>query len=197
MSFLGSGEIPRPMGTAFPTVVPYRVFKTADTAVAIAVGSERLWAAFCGAIGRPDLEQHPDYGTNGNRIRNRHTLEPLLEEEFCRHSTAEWTRRLQQAGIPASPVLNFKDVVEHPQTDERRMFPVVEHPVAGGVRVTGTPIKLSETPGSTGSPAPLLGQHTRQVLQTLLGISDAALSALSDAGVIHEAEIGSEQPPVG
>jgi len=189
MSFLGSGEIPQPMGTAFPTVVPYRVFKTADTAIAIAVGSERLWSAFCVAIERPDLEQHPDYSVNGDRIRNRHTLEPLLEEEFRKRSTCQWSDRLRQAGIPASPVRNFSEVVEHPQSDERRMFPVVEHPTAGKHRVTGTPVKLSETPGAPGAAAPLLGQHTSMVLQTLLGLDDAAIYALSNSGVIYEAQI--------
>src|SRR5262249_4742646 len=67
-SYLGSGEVPKPMGTSFPTVVPYRVFRTADTAVAVAIGSERLWSLFCTAIERPDLEKHPDYANNGDRI---------------------------------------------------------------------------------------------------------------------------------
>ena len=82
MSYLGSGDVPSPMGTAFPTVVPYRVFHTKDRAVAIAVGSEKLWSAFCRAIERPDLERHPDYAINAERIRNRETLEPLLEDVF-------------------------------------------------------------------------------------------------------------------
>ncbi len=186
MSFLGSGDIPRPMGTAFPTVVPYRVFQTADSAIAIAVGSERLWSAFCVAIERPDLEKHPDYETNGARIRNRATLEPLLEEEFRKQSTSAWIDRLQRAGIPGSPVRNFKDVVEHPQSEERRMFPIIEHPKAGKHRATGTPVKLSETPGSPGSPAPLLGQHTSAVLKELLGLDEAAIDALAEAGIVYE-----------
>ena len=188
MSFLGSGDIPRPMGTAFPTVVPYRVFNTADTAIAIAVGSERLWSAFCAAIGRPDLEQHADYSSNGARIRNRHVLEPLLEEEFRKRSTSEWIARLLQAGVPASPVRNFKEVVEHPQSAERCLFPVIEHPAAGAHRVTGTPVKLSETPGAPGAPAPLLGQHTCSVLRELLGLDDAALKSLASSRVIYEPE---------
>ena len=186
MSFLGSGDIPRPMGTAFPTVVPYRVFQTADSAIAIAVGSERLWSAFCVAIERPDLEKHPDYETNGARIRSRATLEPLLEEEFRKQSTSAWIDRLQRAGIPGSPVRNFKDVVEHPQSAERRMFPIIEHPKAGKHRATGTPVKLSETPGSPGSPAPLLGQHTSAVLKELLGLDEAAIDALAEAGIVYE-----------
>jgi crotonobetainyl-CoA:carnitine CoA-transferase CaiB-like acyl-CoA transferase len=183
-SYLGSGEVPKPMGTAFPTVVPYRVYATADTAVALAVGSERLWSAFCSAMERPDLENHPDYSTNGLRIRNRQALEPLLECEFRKRNTAEWIARLQAAGIPASPVRTFQDVVEHPQSAVREMFPVLDHPTAGPHRVTGSPIKLSETPGSPGAPAPLLGQHTSSVLKDLLGLDDAAIDGLAERGVI-------------
>ena len=186
MSYLGSGEAPKPMGTAFPTVEPYRVFPAADTAVAIAVGSERLWSAFCAAI-RPRrfgkasrlFDQWRSYFAIG-------ALEPLLECEFRKRPTSEWVARLQRAGVPASPVRNFKDVVEHPQTAAREMFPTIEHPAAGAHRVTGTPVKLSGTPGSPGAPAPLLGQHTRHVLKELLGLDDSAIDALAESGVICE-----------
>ena len=115
MGYLGSGIVPRPMGTAFPTVVPYRVFHTCDRAIGVAVGSEKLWAAFCRAIGRQDLEEHPDYVTNALRIVNRAVLEPLLDEVFRTRPAAEWIARLQGAGIPASLVRNFQEVAEHPQ----------------------------------------------------------------------------------
>lgn len=186
MSYLGSGSVPKPMGTAFPTVVPYRVFQTADTAVAIAIGSEKLWSAFCAAIERPDLDGHPDYMTNGNRIVNRQTLEPLLEAEFRKRPTEEWMERLGRAGIPASPVRNFRNVSEHPQSAVRRMFPTIEHPIAGLHRVTGTPVKLSETPGSPDRSAPLLGQHTSSVLKEALGMSEEETRELAARGVIYE-----------
>src|SRR5689334_2551587 len=110
MSYLGSGNVPRPMGTAFPTVVPYRVLHTKDGAVAIAVGSEKLWAQFCAAIGRPELTLHPDYSSNALRIANRAVLEPLLDEVMRHRTGAEWIERLQAAGIPASLVRNFQEV---------------------------------------------------------------------------------------
>ena len=106
---------------------------------------------FCREIERPELEKHPDYATNAARIRNRGVLEPLLEDVFRQRAAAEWIGRLQGAGIPASLVRNFQEVVEHPQCDVRQMFPTLQHPVAGPHRVTGTPVKLSETPGGTGS----------------------------------------------
>ncbi len=139
MSYLGSGDVPQPMGTAFPTVVPYRVFQTKDRAVAIAVGSDRLWSAFCRVIERPDLERRSDYATNAERIRNRETLEPLLEDVFRTRPAAEWITQLQAAGIPASLVRNFEDVAEHPQSAVRRMFPEMNHPAAGRHQLPGTP----------------------------------------------------------
>jgi crotonobetainyl-CoA:carnitine CoA-transferase CaiB-like acyl-CoA transferase len=186
MTYLGSGEVPKPMGTAFPTVVPYRVFQTLDRAVAIAVGSEKLWTAFCRVIERPDLERHPDYASNAARIRNRDRLEPLLEDVFRACSSADWVARLQAAGIPASLVRNFQEVAEHPQSGVRSMFPEIEHPVAGRHRVTGTPVKLSETPGSPGAPAPLLGEHTLDALQQLLGLDRPELDSLAERAVIYD-----------
>jgi crotonobetainyl-CoA:carnitine CoA-transferase CaiB-like acyl-CoA transferase len=186
MSYLGSGQVPKPMGTSFPTVVPYRVFKTADTAVAIAVGSEKLWSTFCCVVERPDLEKHPDFASNGDRIRNRRVLEPQLESEFRKRPTGEWILRLQAAGIPASPVRTFEDVALHPQSAAREMFPTLEHPAAGTHRVTGTAVKMSGTPGSPGAPAPLLGQHTSSVLRELLGIDAAQIERLAQNEVIYE-----------
>lgn len=186
MSYLGSGDVPTPMGTAFPTVVPYRVFHTKDRAVAIAVGSEKLWSAFCRAIERPDLERRSDYAINAERIRNRETLEPLLEDVFRTRPVAEWIARLQGAGIPASLVRNFEDVAEHPQSAIRHMFPELDHPTAGRHRVTGTPVKLSETPGAPGEPAPLLGQHTHAVLKELLGLDNEAFDSLMEEAIVHE-----------
>jgi len=188
MGYLGSGIVPKPMGTKFPTLVPYCVFHTRDSAIAIAVGSERLWSAFCRTIERPDLEKHADYETNAARIRNRAVLEPLLDGVFRQRPVAEWIERLRGAGIPASPVHNFKDVVEHPQSAAREMFPILHHLTAGMHRVTGTPVKLSETPGSPGLPAPLLGEHSVSVLEQLLGLDAAAVAALAERGVIYQAE---------
>jgi crotonobetainyl-CoA:carnitine CoA-transferase CaiB-like acyl-CoA transferase len=139
---------------------------------------------FCRAIERPDLAQNPAYENNAARIRNRAVLEPLLDDTFHARPAAEWIERLQGAGIPASVVRNFEDVVEHPQSAARQMFPTLDHPTAGSHRVTGTPIKLSETPGKLGRAAPMLGQHSASALRDLLGLDDAALGALVGRGVI-------------
>lgn len=192
MTYLGSGIVPRPMGTEFPTVVPYRVYHTRDRAVTIAVGSEKLWRAFCQAIGHPELSEDPDYASNAQRIRHRATLEPLLENVFVQRPAHEWIDKLQSAGIPASPVRDFQEVAEHAQCAIREMFPIIDHPAAGPHRVTGTPVKLSATPGRPGMPAPLLGQHTKYTMKELLGVDDAAFAALAASGVVFDSELPDE-----
>ena len=186
MSYLGSRIVPKPMGTSFPTIVPYRVYQASDREVAIAVGSERLWAIFCSAIERPDLEKHPDYHTNALRIENREKLEPILDHVFSGRSGSAWVERLQSAGVPSSLLRNFGEVAEHPQSEIREMFPVLDHLTAGAHKVTGTPVKLSETAGHPNLPAPLLGQHTRTILKDLFDLSDARFDDLVARGIVFE-----------
>jgi crotonobetainyl-CoA:carnitine CoA-transferase CaiB-like acyl-CoA transferase len=186
MTYLGSGVIPQPMGTSFTTIVPYRVYRARDRSLTLAVGSEKLWSAFCRAIERPDLFENEDYSSNAKRISNRIALESLLEAVFWERNAAEWLERLQRAGIPCSPVRNFEDVALDPQCEARQMFPLMDHPAAGLHRVTGTPVKLSETPGSPSLPAPLLGQHTMIVLKELFNLDANLLERLAAKRVIFQ-----------
>lgn len=184
MSFLGSGKVPRPLGSGFPTVVPYRVFEGKDRAFSIAVGSERLWSAFCQVIGRPDLESHPNFATNAQRVENRHALEEILAAEFRNCNASEWIESLSSAGVPCSVVRTFAEVAADPQTDVRNMFPTIHCPAAGTHRVTGPAVKLSKTPARVGAPAPDLGEHTAQALAGLLNMDQSAIDSLIVGGVI-------------
>lgn len=186
VSFFGSNVVPQPMGTSFPTVVPYRVFNASDRAVGIAVGSEKLWAAFCVAIERPDLEKHPNYESNAARIQHRDVLEPLLAGIFLTRPAVEWIARLGDAGVPCSLVRNFREVADHPQCEIREMFPVLEHPTAGKHTVTGAPVKLSDSPGRPTTAAPSLGEHTKSVLKEMFALADDVLDKLASRGVIFE-----------
>lgn len=177
--FAGSDNVAAPMGTAFATIVPYRTFPARDRELALAVGSEKLWTAFCGAIGRPELASHPDYATNALRVKNRSVLEPLLIDIFRQSDGREWIERLGAAGVPCSLVNNVREVFESPQAEARSMFPLV-----GDSPLTGPPIKFSETPGGTHSGAPKLGEHTRAVLTDLLGVDEKGLEKLAAEGVI-------------
>jgi formyl-CoA transferase/CoA:oxalate CoA-transferase len=190
MTYLGSGSTPRPLGSGFPTVVPYRIFQAEDRGFAIAIGSERLWSALCKVIDRPDLESHPKFATNPVRIEHRQELEETLADIFHLRPASEWLQKMRSLGIPCSLARTFPEVVEHPQAAYRGMFPEISHPTAGTHRVTGSPIKFSMTPGGPKQPAPLLGQHTHQVLETLLGLDADALDKLTSDGIIY----GIEQP---
>lgn len=183
-TFLGSGDVPRPMGTAFPTVVPYQLFQARDRVFALAVGSEKLWAAFCGALGRPDLQAHPNYANNALRIQNREVLGKTLQQMFQTQTAAHWVEILGAVGVPCCLVRTFDEVVQHPQSEARHMFPWLEHSTAGQHRVTGSPIKMSATPGEPTTAAPLLGQHTAAALQELLGLDAAKIRQLIRDGVI-------------
>ena len=167
--FLGSGQPPVPMGTAFATIVPYAGFPAADGEIVIAVANDKLWLAFCQAL---QWEPQPRYATNALRVANRATLEPAIAALFRQKPLSHWQSLLGQHGIPCAPVRNLRDVFEDPQAAARDMFPTVEHPTAGAVQVTGLPVKLSATPGAIGSAAPRVGQHTRAALRELLGIED-------------------------
>ena len=193
MTFLGSGKVPRPMGSAFPTVVPYRVYEASDRCFSLAIGSEKLWSVFCRTIGRSDLEAHPDFATNPLRVQNRHRLEEILGAVFRERTMAEWIERLRAEGIPCSPVRTFAEVAEDPQAVLRNMFPKLECPMVGPHRVTGPAVKLSDTPGRVGTPAPALGEHTAIVLTDLLGLEAGEIDGLADAGIILT---GTRQSPV-
>jgi formyl-CoA transferase/CoA:oxalate CoA-transferase len=167
--FLASGVVPKPMGTLFDGIVPYRNFVCEDREITLAVASDKLWKSFCEAIGRAELGAHPDYNTNPLRVKNRGVLEPMLEAMFRSRPAAHWVELLARHGVPATVVRNLQEVIDDEQTAARNMTPVVEHAVAGPIRVIGVPVQLSETPGRIGSAAPLLGADTAAILKAMSG----------------------------
>jgi len=167
--FLASGVVPKPMGTLFDGIVPYRNFECADREITLAVASDKLWKSFCEAIGQPELGTDPAYNTNPLRVKNRAVLEPMLEAMFRSRPAAYWVELLGRHGVPATVVRNLKEVIDDEQTAARNMTPVVEHAVAGPIRVIGVPVQLSETPGRIGSAAPLLGADTAAILKAVNG----------------------------
>ncbi len=182
-NYLGSGVVPRPYGTAFSTIVPYRTFPTKDREIAIAVASDKLWGIFCETMGHPELIDHPDYRTNALRVKNRGVLEPMIASIFRQDTAEHWFHKLNRGGVPCSPVRTIDEVVNDPQSGVRGMFPQLN-----GVEksfVTGLPVKFSGTPGQVRSGPPDVGQHSRDILAELLSITPAKLDELESAGVIR------------
>ena len=183
-AYLADGIVPEPMGTAYKALLPYQTFRTQTRDLALAVGSERLWRIFCPLMGIDDWRDDPRYATNAARGQNRDTLIARLQEIFLTKTYEEWESLLEQHGIPVGAINTIDQVVEHPQVKAREMLVDYEHPTAGKVRVVGPPVKLSATPGRVREPAPLLGQHTDQVLRDYLGMAPADIAALRQAGVL-------------
>jgi crotonobetainyl-CoA:carnitine CoA-transferase CaiB-like acyl-CoA transferase len=165
--YLASGVVPKPMGTLFDGIVPYRNFVCADREITLAVASDKLWKSFCEAIDRTDLADDADYKTNPLRVKNRRVLEPILEALFRSRPAHQWVELLARHGVPATVVRNLKEVIDDEQTAARNMTPTVQHPVAGPIRVIGVPVQLSETPGRIGGASPLLGADTAAILNSI------------------------------
>ena len=186
-NYFANGEIPKPMGTAYPAVVPYQTFRTKTRDLAMAIAGEKLWQIMCPVIGCPELANDPLYRTVPDRARNRTTLIPKLQEAFLKRTYEEWEPLLLANDIPVGAINNLAQVVEHPQVKARGALVEIDHPRAGRVRTVGSPVRLSKTPAAIRTPAPLHGQHTHEVLREVLGLNADEIAALGVAGVIGAA----------
>ena len=182
--YFATGEAPKRLGAAHPTLVPYQAFMGKDGKYFnVAVGSDRLWDRFCEGINRMDLHDDPKYASNSVRVNHRSELVPLLQELFLARDADEWVADLQAVSVPAGPINDLADVFNDPQVLHREMLLEMPHPTLGSIKQTGLPVKFSDTPGSLEKPPPLLGEHNREILTTL-GYSDADVDQMADAGVI-------------
>ncbi len=184
MNYLATGDAPGRLGNAHPNIVPYQTFKTKDGDIILACGNDNLFNKFCEVADCKHLVQDARFVTNGKRVENRAALEPLLQEIFSRRTTREWVEALDAAGVPNGPINNLKQVFEEPQVVARGMKIELAHPSAGKVPLSASPMRFSETPLEFKLPPPTLGQHTGEVLQSVLGLDDAAIGRLRDEGII-------------
>ena len=182
--YFASGEVPQRYGSAHPSIVPYQAMPTKDGHLMVAVGNDALWRKFATLLGLGELADDPRFATNPDRVRNRGSLIPLLENALASRTSAEWALDLSAAGIPAGPINTIDVALAHPQVQYRDMVLSVEHPTEGTVRMVGSPIKLSgHTPAPTTAP-PILGEHTDEVLAEL-GFSGVDIRALHETGVVR------------
>ena len=183
-AYLADGIVPGPWGTAYAALLPYQTFRTKTRDLALGVGNEKLWRTFCGLMGLDTMAADPRYATNAARVANRQSLIDALQAVFLTKPYEEWEAILMAGGVPVGAINTMDRVMDHPQVVARGALVECDHPVAGKVRVVGPPARLSETPADVRMPAPLLGQHTDQVLRERLGLDDGQIRRLRSAGAI-------------
>lgn len=178
-----TGVAPGPMGSAHPLNGPYQAFQTADGWINVGAANQRNWLRFLDVIGAPALNDDPRFASNHDRMQHLGDLEEILNDHL-RHETSEvWLERMERAGLPAGPVLDILQMQADPQAHARAMILEVAHPVAGPVKTLGHPVKFSETPASIRCAAPLLGQHSREVLQEA-GYDAGQIEAMIASGAV-------------
>ena len=193
-NYLVSGKTPQRMGNAHQNIVPYQVFEVAPAAdgsrdhLILAVGNDGQYAKFCEVAGRPDLASDPRFASNRQRVVHRGELVPLLEALLKTRRKADWLAALEAAKVPCGAINNLAEVFADPQVQERAMVSHWAHPVRHDLSLVASPMKLSATPvrgpDQGGLPPPLLGQHTDEVLRSVLGYNQTQLDELKAQGAV-------------
>ncbi|MCY1163467.1 MAG: CaiB/BaiF CoA-transferase family protein [Pseudomonadota bacterium] len=189
-NYLVSGKAPGRAGNAHQNIVPYQVFEVAPAPdgskdhLILAVGNDSQYVKFCKIANVPELAVNPLFAQNRDRVLNRGQLVPILETVMKTRSKADWLAALEAAKVPCGAINNLAEVFADPQVEARNMVTHWQHPVKDDLRLVSSPIKLSATPVRADLPPPLLGQHTDEVLRSVLNYSDAKLSELKSTKVI-------------
>jgi crotonobetainyl-CoA:carnitine CoA-transferase CaiB-like acyl-CoA transferase len=183
-----TGEDPQPVGSMHPTIVPYGSFPASDGQIIIAVLSEAFWPKLCRALGRPNIAEDKRFETLANRREHRDEIETLIGDVTRTKTVAEWEALLEEHDVPYAPTLGVTAALAHPQAAAREMVVTAEHRDIGEMKMTGRPIKFPGAAQVPLSAPPALGEHTREVLHDLLGVTEADLKRLAAAGVINKDE---------
>ncbi|MFB6254511.1 MAG: CaiB/BaiF CoA transferase family protein [Halobacteriaceae archaeon] len=182
-SYFATGTSPDRRGSKHPNIAPYQAFPTTDGYVVVAVASENLWPKFCQALDRQDLIDDERFATNSDRVTNRDQLDSILTEVFQSYNTQEILDKLDDYGVPATPINDMEAVFSHEQTLARGMRTTVDHPTAGSITFPGSPLHFSRTPTTISRYPPLLGEHTQEILKEF-GYSQSEITTLKNQDII-------------
>jgi len=184
MNYLTTGVAPKRMGNAHPNIVPYQDFPTADGDIILTIGNDGQFRKFAEVAGHPEWAADPRFASNKARVAHRKALVPLIRQVTVFRTTAEWVAVLEQAGVPCGPINDLAQVFADPHVQARGLRVDLAHPLAGSVPQVASPIRLSESPVQYRKAPPLLGEHSEQVLQQLLGLSPEQIATLRQTRVI-------------
>ncbi len=182
--YTSTGILPTRIGSQHPSITPFDVFETRDGWVVIAIGNDSLWKKFCKAANLEILLENPNYSTNEKRTESYQQLKPIISKWTKNISSESIISQLNEAGIPVGNVNNVEDIIHDPNIKLRDMLVDIEHPVAGKMTIVNSPIKLSKSENVDVSPAPLLGEHTTDVLKTILGLSQENIDKLKKEQIV-------------
>jgi len=183
-NYLVGGQTPPRLGNAHPNLVPYDSFRARDGWFILGVANEKQWGQLCGMLARPDLKADERFASNGKRVTNRAVLVDELNKAFAQKDVDDWLADLVKAGLPCGRINSVPEVFAHPQAQARDMILETDHASAGTVKLPGFPYKFSGTPAEIQKPPPMLGQHTEEVLTSLLGYSSAGVEELKERGAV-------------
>ncbi|MDA0961532.1 MAG: CoA transferase [Proteobacteria bacterium] len=178
-----TGKAPGPLGSAHPLNAPYQSFRARDGWINIGAANQRNWLRLLEVIGARELGDDPRFASNADRITHLAELVPILEEHLKTRDTQEWLRLMDEAGLPAGPVMNVSEMHRDEQALAREMIVETDHPVAGPVKAIGLPVKFGRTPGGVTRPAPTLGQHGREILSEY-GFPKDRIAELERSGAV-------------
>ena len=184
MNFLATRENPARLGNQHPNIVPYQVFPTKDGYMVLSVGNDATFKRFCEAVGMEHLLADPRFATNPARVENRQLVTDTLTPVMQRETTDAWVTKLEALKIGCGPINTLKQVFDDPHVQARGMEVQMEHSSGEKVTVIANPVRLSETPADYRIAPPLLGEHTSEVLQDLLGIDNATFASLKKRNII-------------
>lgn len=184
MNYLVGGVVPGRLGTAHPNLVPYQAFATADGNLMLAVGNDRQFADCVACLGLPELAQDRRFARNRDRVENRPALVDAMQSAFRNRGTAEWLEVLKDKGVPAGAINDIGEVLGNAYARERELVHTINNSQGDAVPTVANPVDFSETPVCYDRAAPMLGEHTDEVLREWLGYSDELIAELRDCAAI-------------
>ena len=182
--YFAGGKVPQRMGNAHMSLVPYGVYPTADGHIIIAVGNDDQWQRYCEVIGRADLAADADFMRVTGRIVNRDRLDVELNRTMQEKPSQTWLEELEKANVPCGPINNYEQVFQNEQVKHRKLRIDLERDDGARISAAASPLRLADTPPSYELPPPRVGQHTEEVLGSLLDMDEAALQRLRENGTI-------------